>query len=716
MSIVRLLPYPQQVKSISGKLLISSRPILVATITDIKEKLAVASIEETLALLPDRHGDKEKIEIRVASASAMTAIGQWLTKREISKLVNVGDQGYLLKVDGRAITLVGKTPIGTLYGAQTLIQLFRHSKGEKSFTVPYLRILDYPSVEKRFLAPSMAWYAGYGRIGFCMQLWGWEQWKWFVDWCLQHKVNGLNLCIYGYYPFRFDPYPETVLKDIEMNTWIKEAGNEVAIRYTHPNITNEFLPDLIKYANERGIEIYCYFGLDTFNGGYAMAHPESRFVSSNPDKFRQFKYNLCPSREDVVVYLERSVRRLLEIGFNGIVFEESEGGVFCECSECKRKYYGADNDARIALHKATYDLLARFDQVMKETKPDAVLGLRMWRQGSEMGTGYLKKEKDQIPSRALIFWSNGIDYDRFVGWVEAFGPERIIGQDAESLGWAATYGRLIYLFPEQYSNYVQFVDPAYKPSFPQNLWNDIRQYKQAAKHHCQGVTGYAFDWNGWEIGPLSLAQYGWNPNIPIKPRDFVQRGFQHLFGVENGSQICESILNLPIVLESRICEDVIKQVPRDDPVKEGLVNIVALSVPTKFREAKGEVKALTADLRKAQKSFQTFRKIRLRFRGDTQYLQSLAVLENAAARTMKICRAAIDYRKALALEKTSRPRPDRIIWYLRSALDNAEGNYRIIRENSFDLTDEFFFRARKAVETIRRRLEKWTTRPLVPSV
>jgi len=705
-----LVPYPQEMETLAGKLLITSHPVFMApTIADAKERIALASIEEALGDLPKRDKNGAKIEIRVGSMSTLKDVSQWLTEQEVLRLKDVSEQGYLLKADRMAVTVVGKTPIGALYGAQTLLQLLRLHQGRKGYTVPCLRILDYPSIHKRFLAPVMTWYAGYGRMGFCMQLWGWEQWKWFVDWCLEHKVNGLMLCIYGYYPFRFDEYPEAVLKDLEMNTWIKEVGGEMTIRYTHPNVTNEFLPRLIKYANERGIEVHCYFGLDTFNGGYAMAHPESRYFSTNDGKFRQFKYNLCPSREDVIIYLQRSIRKLLDIGFNGIVFEQSEGAVFCECKECRRKYYGTDNDPRKALHRADYELLKMFHQVIKDAKPDATLGVMMWRQGSEMDMEYLKKQKDLIPHDALVFWSNGSDYEQFVGWVEAFGPERIMGQDAHSMAWAPTYGRLFFMFPEQYSNYVSFVDSSYKPSFPQNLWNDIRQYQQAAKHRCRGVTGFAFDWHGWEIGPLSLAQYGWNPDIPMKPRDFVEYGYRHLFGKEIGSRVAESTLNLPIVLESRICEDVIKPVPRDDPLKEGLVNITALSVPTKFGEGKGEVKALAADLRKAQKSFHTVRKIRKRFRGDPHYLKSLTFLENAAERTMKICRAAIDYRKALQLEKAKHPRADPIIKYLTSALDSAEDNYRIVRENNFDLTEEFFDRARGSIQTIKKRLEKWMT-------
>jgi hypothetical protein len=701
---VYLVPYPQEIEVLTGRLSIVSSPAFVSPRTaDAKEKLAVESIEELLGQLPDQEREAAKTEIRVGSISTLEDASRWLTEQEIGRLRDVGEQGYLLKVGREGVTIVGKTPIGTLYGAQTLVQLLR--RRGKGYTVPHLRVLDYPSVEKRFLAPAMAWYAGYGRIGFGTQLWGWEQWKWFIHWCLQHKVNGLNLCIYGYYPFRFDEYPEAILKNLEVKTWVREVGREMIIRYTHPNITDEFLPRLIRYANERGIEVYCYFGLNTFNGGYAKAHPESRFYSTNPEKFGQFKYNLCPSREDVIAYLERSVRKLLEIGFNGIVFEESEGSGFCECEECQRRYYDADGDPRKALHKADHELLNRFYRVMKDAKPDAAFGVRMWRMGTELHIENLKKQKDLIPSDALIFWSNGIDYERFVGWVETFGPERIMGEDAECMGFAAIYGKLIYLVPEQYASYVEMVDPSFEPSYPQNLQNDIRQYQQAAKHGCRGVTGYAFEWYGFEIAPLSLAQYGWNPN-KFKQDEFFEYGFKHLFGPELGPEIARSSLALPIVLETRVCEDVAPILPRDDPVSGGLPGLACLTIPMKFGGV-AEMRALQADLLKAERSLEIIQKAISEFRGDPQYVTSLRYIENAARRTMRICKAGLEYRTALRLEKRSNPPRELIISHLESALGNLEEDYMIVKENFFDLTDEFYERTTKAMEIVNNRLNRW---------
>ena len=288
---------------------------------------------------------------------------------------------------------------------------FRSSRSgvPAEYHVRNVEIRDYPAVERRFLAIAMSWYAGYGRIGFASQLWGRDQWIWFIDWCLRHRINGINLCMYGYYPFRFEEYPESVFKDVEMRTWLSEAGAEATIRYTHPNVLDEFLPDVIRYANERGISVLCYFGLNTFNGGYSLAHPESRYRSDDPAKFRQFRYNLCPSRKDVRDYLDSSVRRLLTLGFDGIVLEESEGSGFCECPACRDAFYGADGDSRRALHEADYELFNRLYSIVRKERPGAIVGIRMWRMGSEVGIEALRQGKARIPSDVLVFWSNGMD-------------------------------------------------------------------------------------------------------------------------------------------------------------------------------------------------------------------------------------------------------------------------------------------------------------------
>lgn len=84
---------------------------------------------------------------------------------------------------------------------------------------------------------------------------------------------------------------------------------------THRNIKKEFLPELIRYANERGLQIYAYIGKNTFNGTYGLKHPDA-----NPGGAAE----LIPFHPGVHEYWEAFIRRIIEIGFNGFVFEDPE--------------------------------------------------------------------------------------------------------------------------------------------------------------------------------------------------------------------------------------------------------------------------------------------------------------------------------------------------------------------------------------------------------
>jgi hypothetical protein len=684
------VPYPQSVRRTPGRTTITaSAAVELPTRPDARERLAAEMVRKRL----EGVATGASAAVRIASFPSVASKGTLLDEGARRFLETAGDEAYVLRVGRGGVVVVGKTSLGTLYGVQTLLQLLE--RRDDHFSVQNLEVQDFPAVRDRYIAIAMSWYAGYGRVGFGSQLWGREQWFWFIDWCLEHRVNGVNICMYGYYPFRFEEYPETVFKDVETTTWLSEAGREAKVLYTHPNVADEFLPELIRYANDRGITVLCYLGLNTFNGGYALAHPESRYQSDDPSKYHQFMYNLCPSRPDVRRFFDATVRRLLEIGFNGILLEESEGSGFCECGPCRRAYYGKSGDSRSALHRADYELFNRLYSVAREKKPDAVVGIRAWRMGSETGVDDLRVGRKHVPEDTLVYWSNAMDPDKFDGWVEVFGPERIVGQDAECLGFSTLYDGLVYMFPRQYASYLKFVDPGYKPQYPQSLEMDVRQYLLAAKYHCRGVLGYAFNWNGWELAPLSLAQYGWNPEAFSLP-DFVRYGYLHQFG-RAGEAIAEAVWGLPLVLETRICEGS-ASVPRDDPVSGGLAGLTSLQVPTRFGEGRGEEKALAADLAKANKSLLLLQGVDGRGMKEQDRI-TLDYLRHAAERTNYICKAALEYRKALAAERSGASKAT-VRSHFQAALDWALEDYRVVKESSFDLHEEFHSRILTVIDTI----------------
>jgi len=64
------------------------------------------------------------------------------------------------------------------------------------YTLPSCEIVDYPSVEVRAVAPTFSWYSGYGRLGFDMQLWGYDEWVEYLYQCVDQKIINLTwLCM-----------------------------------------------------------------------------------------------------------------------------------------------------------------------------------------------------------------------------------------------------------------------------------------------------------------------------------------------------------------------------------------------------------------------------------------------------------------------------------------------------------------------------------------
>ncbi|HSK69038.1 MAG TPA: glycoside hydrolase family 20 zincin-like fold domain-containing protein [Candidatus Limnocylindria bacterium] len=126
-------------------------------------------------------------------------------------------QGYRLDVGPDGAVLRYVEPEGFVHGVTSLKMLLRESPD--GFTLPLCAVTDWPSVPVRAVAPTFSWYAGYGRIGFDMQLWGYEEWAGFLNVCLDSKINQFNMVMYGYWPFEFEEYPETVFRGVPVKIW-----------------------------------------------------------------------------------------------------------------------------------------------------------------------------------------------------------------------------------------------------------------------------------------------------------------------------------------------------------------------------------------------------------------------------------------------------------------------------------------------------------------
>jgi len=550
----RLVPFPQKVTFQHGAVEIAAFPeIRLTSGAGAKEKLALEQLQsfflgKHLAPAPRRGG----VNIRLGSLDSAKDLSPWLASGDIDTLRGLDSEGYILKIDKKQIVIMGRTGLGTLYGAQTLLQLLEQSG--PVLRVPLLRIEDFPDVPNRYVDMTFAWYANYGSIhfGFGTQLWGENEWRWFIDWCLRHKINGIDLCIYGYWPFQFPKYPETILANVAVKTFDPQTGKTAIVPMTHPNIEREFLPSLIRYAQDRGIRVNAYIGLNTFDGGYAREHPESRPFFSEP----KWDYMLDLSNQPAREYLRDSLRRIMQMGFDGITFEMIElPSSVCTKPACIAKYWAGYESTLPpnSVPKLTplpvriredADILNDLYSVITQVNPQADVGLiyhrivEMYGWNAETIESF-KQFRAMIPPK--VYFLQGpraprdgpIEGSEFERWVKIANPQTYRHSDNIG-GDAAFWNRLLYI-----NN-----DPETRGDDPvASLEWEIAQHRAAAKMHLQGATGYGFEWYGDEIYPLILAQYSWRSSGPqdISDHAFLEYASQSMYGSRLGSLVAKTL-------------------------------------------------------------------------------------------------------------------------------------------------------------------------------
>lgn len=454
------------------------------------------------------------------------------------------EQGYDLEISQNKAVLRYETNVGFIHGATT-IKLLLQKEGE-GFVLPDCHITDYPSLPVRAIAQTFSWYAGYGRFGFDSQLWGYEDWVQYLNICLDNRINQFNLVMYGYWPFDLPEYPETVFRDVPIKIWNAENRRWLTVRYTHPNLEEPFMDRFIRLAHKMGVKIFAYVGLNSYNGAYTIKHPEARMKPPKSSGFLNDFDSLCLSYPGTVDYILESMRQIARLGFDGYTLEESEEGFwFCECEECKKRWHAISKTPGEAKHKANMWLLRQIYDAVREINPEAVIGIRAFRQPPlEKDPAFLKECVESMPEDIMLFWAPGlyVPETEFPKWCEAFGKDRIWARDTESNSITSTMGRLYRTFK---SNMIRYEDETNE----QVIETDIRQHRGSVAMGVHGINGFMFEWYGLFMHLFAHGNYGWGSDMDEE--EFYHKACALNFG-ELGETILQVMKEMLTIHESQI--------------------------------------------------------------------------------------------------------------------------------------------------------------------
>lgn len=569
------------------------------------------------------------------------------------------EQGYRLETGTDGATIRFARRAGLNYALSTLKKMFAVT-GTNLLRLPFADIVDYPSIPVRAVAPTFSWYAGYGRIGFDSQLFGEEQWISYLHTCADDKINQLNMVMYGYWPFSFDEYPETVFRNVPLRIWNQETERWITIRYSHPNVEDNYFERLIAYAHELDIRIFAYVGLNSYNGAYSIKHPEKRMKAPAGQKFLNDFDSLCLSDSENVTYIIKSMQKIASLGVDGFTLEESEEGFwFCECDACKSRWHAVSSSPGEAKHKANMWLLKQIYDAIREINPDAVIGIRAFRQPPlEKDPAFLRECVDSMPADIDLFWAPAlyVPPTEFKKWVAAFGPERIWGRDTESNSITSTMGRLYRIFA---SNMIRYEDEANV----QVIERDIEQHITSVSEHVHGINGFMFEIYGYFMHQWAHANYGWGSRMDRQ--EFFRASCEAAFGRELGEKVLYLLTHIVTIHES--------QIPLyTTPFPFQKNTMTDADIPA-IRDAIAMHPGLTELLKKIMEALQA--DVHLR-----NYLPHFRKIENAHRRNRVIydmALAALDYER-----ETDPVQKDALLDVI---LDLNEQDFAIAKEMFFDL-------------------------------
>lgn len=245
-------------------------------------------------------------------------------------IIKYGDieYDYILDINNE-ITITANDEKGVFYAVMSLKQLIFEYYNEGLSNIPYMAIKDKAKME----------YRSY-MLDVCRHYFNLETIKNVVDCLAYAKINKLHLHLTDDQGFRIESkvYPELHKKGSVRKQTCGD-GKEVSGYFTQ-----EEIKDLIKYCDERFIEVIPEFDLPGHTATYIAAYPELSCFNSKIDTMEWFgihKYVLCLGKEEVYKFIENLLTEFAALFPSKYIHlggDEAPSTAWQMCPKCQELY------------------------------------------------------------------------------------------------------------------------------------------------------------------------------------------------------------------------------------------------------------------------------------------------------------------------------------------------------------------------------------------
>ena len=283
-AVINVIPQPRDVKVHPGHIRLDGKSVVVLPenvsesellcSTQIQEKTEKISGIKIPVSISNKEQERKGIEILLGIPEKTPLLQKELSKRNLSLTPELGDEGYLLNIDDKAILIAAPTEKGVFYGTQSLLQLME--KNRKRVQLPKVTIRDYPLFKIRGISDDIS----RGQISTL------DDFKNIVRNLSYFKIN-----IYMPYiedMFEFKEYPE--------------------IGIFRGRLTKEEARELVRYAQKYHVEIVPIFEC-LGHQDRILSIPRFNHLAETPDK----PWCFAPVVEDTYPFLSNCIKELTDV-------------------------------------------------------------------------------------------------------------------------------------------------------------------------------------------------------------------------------------------------------------------------------------------------------------------------------------------------------------------------------------------------------------------